>query len=109
MMMMMQEPNSAQGVDASELLSYPCTIEFLVPRPCVLSIFDPENKFVREIFALTGCTVDLQEVVDTAAMALGQPQVPSVDVKIILSGPLSGIQAAHIVITREVAVRLYGS
>ncbi len=100
----MTEAAQAQGTDASELLSYPCTLEMLVPRACVLSIFDPEMKFVKELYSLTGCAVELNDVADQNNAS----QAPSVDVNVSISGPMAGVQAAHIIVTREVASRLYG-
>ena len=82
-------PTQQQGSfgPSMELLSYRCSVEFLVPNKVA-----PSNDSLQSISHRSGATVTLSEYV------ADQP-----DRTINISGPLCGVQAAHILVIRLVA------
>ena len=74
-----------------ELLTYPLTIQFVVPPNAVAFILGENGIALREYFDRTGATVIVEQ----------QPDVP--DVNVTITGPLCGVQAAHILVIRQVS------
>ena len=72
-----------------ELLAYPTSIEFVIPPIAVDSILSENGAFTDYIFHQTGATV-----------TVGDPN--STDVNVTISGPLCGVQAAHILVIKQV-------
>lgn len=80
-----EEPRRTDPTASPDLLSYPLTIEFVVPQIAVNNILkDSEN-----IFAQTGA--------DVAIVNNSQD-----DVSVAISGPLCGVQAAHLLVIKHI-------
>ena len=69
-----------------EVFNYTCTIQFMVPSPSVPSI-----EVFAEIFQQTATRVSVSEVPGN-----------DLDKTLTLTGPLAGVQAAHILLIRRV-------
>jgi hypothetical protein len=70
----------------SELMLFRCAIEFLVPSASV-----PPVEVLADIFQSTGSRVSVSDCPGT-----------DLDKVLTISGPLSGVQAAHILLIRRV-------
>ncbi len=73
------------------LLVYPMTIEFVVPVSSINYILGENGAHVEHVFNSTGAEVTISSEPD------------SVDANVRISGPLSGVQAAHILVIKQVA------
>jgi RNA-binding protein Nova len=76
-----------------DLLMYPITIQFVVPVAAVSFIIGEDGSALAQYFRDTGATVTVDEV----------PVADSNDVNVSISGPLCGVQAAHIIVIKQVA------
>ncbi len=76
-----------------DLLMYPLSIQFLVPLSAVPHITGEENRALAQYFRDTGATVTVDE----------NPVTDSNDVNVSITGPLCGVQAAHILVIKQVA------
>ena len=76
-----------------DLLAYPITIEFVVPMSSVEYILGEYSSHVEHVFNSTGAEVNIS----------GQSDPNSVDVTVRITGPLCGVQAAHILVIKQVA------
>ena len=82
----MPQPIAPVPMPPMDLFTYRCAIEFLVPTPAV-----PPVEVLADILQQTGSRV-------TVADCPGS----DVDKTLTVSGPLSGVQAAHILLIRRV-------
>ena len=73
-----------------ELLMYPMTIEFVVPALSIPYIEGEEGKMIPRYFRDTGCNIAFSEIAGTQ------------DVNVSISGPLCGVQAAHLLVIKAV-------
>ena len=75
------------------LLAYPMSIEFVVPVLSVNNILGEKGAHVEHVFNSTGAEV-------TVSHDSGDPN--SLDATIRITGPLCGVQAAHILVIKQV-------
>ena len=82
-----------------DLLMYSMSIEFVVPVSAVPFIAGPEGRALPQYYRDTGATVSVED----------EPLPDSNDVTVTISGPLCGVQAAHILVIKQVADALMSS
>jgi transcription antitermination factor NusA-like protein len=90
------QPQMSQMTDPTtnpDLLAYPIAIEFVVPMSSVDYILGENGSHVEHVFNSTGAEVHIS----------GQSDPNSVDVTVRITGPLCGVQAAHILVIKQVA------
>jgi len=75
-----------------DLLMYPMTIQFVVPSSSVPFIVGENGRSLEVYFRQTGATVSVEQ----------SPAHDSMDVSVSISGPLCGVQAAHILVIKQV-------
>ena len=75
-----------------DLLMYPMTMQFVVPSSSVPFIVGESGRSLEMYFRQTGATVLVDET----------PLNDSLDVSVSISGPLCGVQAAHILVIKQV-------
>jgi RNA-binding protein Nova len=93
-------PPPPQSLDPSsnpELLGYPVTIEFVVPVSSVAYITGENGSYQDFIFNQTGAIV---AIADGGA---------SPDVNVSIKGPLCGVQAAHLLVIKQVTDAMLAS
>lgn len=73
-----------------EILMYPVSIEFVVPAISAPYIVGDEGKSLPLYFRDTGSVVSVTEIENTQ------------DVNVVISGPLCGVQAAHLLVIKAV-------
>ena len=73
------------------LLTFPITIQFVVPPSAVPYIVGENGMSIGQYFRQTGATVQVDP-----------PQPESQDINVSISGPLCGVQAAHILVIKQV-------
>jgi RNA-binding protein Nova len=76
-----------------DLLMYNMSIEFVVPMSAVPYITGEEGRALPQYYRDTGATVSVDD----------KPLPDSNDVTVMISGPLCGVQAAHILVIKQVA------
>ena len=76
-----------------DLLLYPLSIQFVVPVLAVPYIAGEEGRLLGQYFRDTGATVTVDD----------KPLPGTNDVNVSISGPLCGVQAAHILVIKQVA------
>lgn len=76
-----------------DLLMYPMTIQFVVPASSVPFIVGDNGRSLDMYFRQTGATVSVEEMHQNG---------DSLDVSVSISGPLCGVQAAHILVIKQV-------
>jgi hypothetical protein len=76
-----------------DLLMYPMTIQFVVPASSVPFIVGDNGRSLDMYFRQTGATVSVEDT---------QQNGDSLDVSVSISGPLCGVQAAHILVIKQV-------
>jgi RNA-binding protein Nova len=88
-----EPPPPVDPTSNPDLLMYPITIHFVVPISAAPYIVGEEARSIKQYFRETGATVTVDE----------QPLPGTEDVNVSISGPLCGVQAAHILVIKQVA------
>ena len=84
-------PRQSDPTTNPQLLSYPLTIEFVVPPMSVPFILGEKGATADFIFSQTGASVVVQDLAPGAT-----------DANVAISGPLCGVQAAHLLVIKHV-------
>ena len=88
-----EPPPPVDPTSNPDLLMYPITIQFVVPISAAPYILGEEGRSIKQYFRDTGATVTVDE----------KPLPGTEDVNVSISGPLCGVQAAHILVIKQVA------
>jgi predicted RNA-binding protein YlqC (UPF0109 family) len=84
-------PRVSDPTTNPELLTYPMTIEFVVPPSAVPFILGENGSALKGYFDRTGAMVKVDP-----------PKHDSQDINVSIQGPLCGVQAAHLLVIKQV-------
>ena len=92
-MSMPPPPPVADPTSNPDLVMYPMSIQFVVPISAAPYITGEDGRSLKQYFRDTGATVTVD----------AEPMPGTEDVNVSISGPLCGVQAAHILVIKQVA------